>query len=210
MCRSRRRLPAILSRRARAGEFRGEDGHITIVGHVEPKVAAPGGTIHLVITAKLAPTWHVYGWAETDPKKISKPTLIVLRRTSRWRYGRPQSSVEPKAEASGLKEEPILYYHEDTVTWTVPMQVPKDAQAGEYDLAGALGFQTCTRTACDLPAGVDFQARVAVAPQPVKGTIPLASDGDQLRQSREGCRRASGVGEVEIWRCGRCGQHGLE
>jgi suppressor for copper-sensitivity B len=157
-----------------AGEFRGEEGHITIVGHVEPKVAAPGGTIHLVITAKLAPTWHVYSWAESDPKKISKPTLIVLRKTSGWRYGRPQSSVEPKTETSGLNEEPILYYHEDTVTWTVPMEVPKDAQAGEYDLAGAMGFQTCTPTACDLPAGVDFQARVAVAPQPVKGTIPLA------------------------------------
>ncbi len=113
-----------------AGEFRGEDGHITIVGHVEPKVAAPGGTIHLVITAKLAPTWHVYGWAETDPKKISKPTLIVLRKTSGWRYGKPKASVEPKAEESGLKEEPVLYYHEDAVTWTVPMQVPEGRAGG--------------------------------------------------------------------------------
>ena len=46
-----------------------------------------------------------------------------------------------------LKEEPVLYYHEDTVTWTVPMQVPKDAQPGQYELAGAIGFQTCTPTA---------------------------------------------------------------
>ncbi|NLX56084.1 MAG: hypothetical protein GXY58_13310 [Planctomycetaceae bacterium] len=156
-----------------AGEFRDEDGHITLVGHVEPKVAAPGGTIHLVVTARLAPNRHVYGWAASDPNKISKPALIVLRKTSGWRHGKPQASVEPKAVESGLPEEPIQYYHEDTVSWTVPLQVPKDAVAGQYELAGAIGFQTCTPTNCDPPRGVDFQVQVAVSPQPVRGTIPL-------------------------------------
>ena len=156
-----------------SSEFRSEEGHITFVGHVEPKVAVPGGSIHLVISAKLAPNWHVYRYAETDPEKVSKPTLIVLRKTSGWRVGKPKASPEAKPQDSGLKEEPVVYYHEDAVTWTVPLQVPKDAQPGEYELAGAIGFQTCTPTACDLPAGAAFQVKVAVAQPPVRGTIPL-------------------------------------
>jgi suppressor for copper-sensitivity B len=157
----------------KAGEFASEDGHVTISGHVEPKVAAPGGTINLVITASLAPDWHIYAWAATDPKKIAKPTLIVLRKTFGWRRGKPQASAEPKAEESGLPEEPMLYYHENQVSWTVPMEVPKEAQAGQYDLAGSLGFQTCTPAACDLPTGLDFKVSVAVAAQPVRGTVPF-------------------------------------
>ncbi len=115
----------------------------------------------------------MYRYAETDPKKVSKPTLIVLRKTSGWRVGKPKASPEAKSKDSGLKEEPVIYYHEGEVTWTVPLQVPKDAQPGEYELAGAIGFQTCTPTACDLPAGAEFQVKVAVAQQPVRGTIPL-------------------------------------
>jgi len=156
-----------------AAGFRDAEGHISLTGHIEPKVAAPGGTIHLVLSARLAPTWHVYAWAETDPQKISKPTLIVLRKTSGWRYGKPKPSSAPKSEESGLKEEPVLHYHEDEVTWTVPMQVPKDAVPGVYDLAGAIGFQTCSPSLCDMQTGVDFRAQVSVAPQPVQGTIPL-------------------------------------
>ncbi|MHB8951818.1 MAG: protein-disulfide reductase DsbD family protein [Pirellulaceae bacterium] len=154
-------------------EFQSEEGHLTLVGHVEPKVAAPGGTLHLVITGKLAPNWHVYRYAESDPEKVSKPTLIVLRKTSGWRVGKPTAVPDAKPQESGLKEEPIVYYHEGTVTWTVPLQVPKDARPGTYDIAGAIGFQTCTPTACDFPAGAEFRVPVAVAPQPARGTIPL-------------------------------------
>ncbi len=156
-----------------AGEYRSRDGHIVVTGQVEPKVAAPGGTIHLVITAALAPQWHVYGWAPTDPQGVFKPTLIVLRKTSGWRRGKPKPSVEPIAQESGLEEAPVLYYHEGTVSWTIPMEVPKDAKAGQYELAGSIGFQTCTPSLCDAPTGLDFEVQVAVAPTPVKGAVPL-------------------------------------
>jgi len=157
-----------------ANSFVDSQGHVTLTGHVEPKVAAPGGTIHLVIKAALAPDWHVYGWAATDPNKISKPTLIVLRKTHGWRRGKPEASKAPRPVESGLKEEPTLYYHEGEVSWTVPLEVPKDAPPGTYDLAGSIGFQTCTPEMCDLPAGAEFQVQVAVASQPQRGEAPLA------------------------------------
>ncbi len=145
-----------------AGVFQDEDGHITIAGHVEPKVAAPGDTVRLVLTAKLQGDWHVYRYAPIDPKKISKPTLIVLRKTAGWQYGDVAVSVKPKEEESGLEDEPILFYHEKTVSWTVPISVAKDAKPGDYDIAGGIGFQTCTPSSCDLPSAADFRVTVKV------------------------------------------------
>ncbi len=159
--------------------FQDPDHHITISGYLEPKVAAPGDTLRLVLTAKLTGDWHVYRYAPTDPKKISKPTLIVLRKTAGWKHGDVTPSSKPKEEDSGLDEEPVLYYHEGTVSWTVPISVPKDAQAGTYELAGGIGFQTCTPSACDLPLAADFQVQATVGKTQQKGQVPLAFSGNK-------------------------------
>lgn len=165
------------------GSYQDENGHITIVGHVQPQVAAPGDTLQLVLTARLESPWHVYRQAPTDPKEIAKPTLIVLRKTAGWKYGVPEASVKPKEEATDLPDVPFLYYHEGTVSWTIPITVPKDADVGEYEIAGGIAYQTCTSQACDLPTAADFQARVAVGKGTVQGELPLtftASTYDKL------------------------------
>jgi thiol:disulfide interchange protein len=158
------------------GEFAEAGKNVTILGHVEPKVAAPGNTVTLVITAKLAPEWHVYRYAPKtpdDPNAVSRPTLIVLRKTSGWEYEAPQVSSQPIKKESGLTEEPYLYYHEGTVTWRVPIRVPADAAPGSYTIAGSIGYQTCTPSVCDQPTGADFEVSVAVADQSVDGQLPL-------------------------------------
>ncbi len=157
-----------------SGNYNDAGGHVTIVGHVEPKVAAPGDTVSLVLTANLQPNWHVYRHAATDPNKISKPTLITLRKVAGWEYGAAEPSVQPKEEESGLEEEPVLYYHEGTVSWTIPLVVPEDAVPGEYPIAGGIGYQTCTPNSCDLPSAADFEVTVAVSKRAVKGRLPLA------------------------------------
>ncbi len=157
-----------------AGVFQDPEGHVTITGHLEPKVAAPGDTVRLVLTAQLHGEWHIYHYAATDPKKISKPTLIVLRKTAGWSYGDVAASAQPKQEESGLEEEPILYFHEKRVSWTIPLSVPQDAEAGVYEIAGGIGFQACTPTSCDLPLAADFQGKVAIGKVAEKGQVTLA------------------------------------
>jgi suppressor for copper-sensitivity B len=156
------------------GRFEDQAGHIVILGHVQPRVVAPGQTLELVLTAELAPSYHIYQLASVDYNKISKPTLIVLRKTSGWSYGTPQPSTPAKAEPSGLDAEPVLYYHEGTVSWTVPIQVPADAEPGDYELAGSMAFQTCTATSCDIPSAVDFSVTVVVGETVESGVRPLA------------------------------------
>lgn len=155
------------------GVFQDSAGHITIRGHVEPQVVPPGGTVNLVLTAELAPPYHIYHLDSVDPNKISKPTLIVLSKTSGWSYGPPQPSAPPNEEPSGLSEEPVLYYYEGTVTWTVPIQVPADAAPGVYELAGSMAYQICTATSCEIPTAVDFTVQVEVGPA-TPGVTPLA------------------------------------
>ncbi len=162
--------------------FKDEDGHIAITGHLEPKVAAPGDTVKLVLTAKLQGDWHVYHYAPSDPHKVSKPTLIVLRKTAGWKYGDVTPSVKPKEEESGMEEEPILYYHEGTVSWTVPISVAKDAKPGEYEIAGGIGFQTCTPAACDFPLAADFRATVTVAGRAQQGEVPLSFEASDYHK----------------------------
>ncbi len=157
-----------------SGQYKADGAHVVISGYVEPKVAAPGDTVQLVLTATLQPTWHVYRYAQTDPKKISKPTLITLRKIASWAYGDAKASLKPKEEESGLEEEPILYYHEETVSWTIPIYVPKSAAPGEYPIAGGIAYQACTPSSCDLPSAANFDVKVAVSKQAVKGRLPLA------------------------------------
>ena len=166
-----------------SGTYKDPGGNITIVGHVEPKVAAPGDTVKLVLTANLQPTWHVYRQRETAPEAGSQPTLITLRKVAGWTYRDAEASVEPKEEASGVDDEPILYTHEGTVSWTIPIQVPESAEPGEYQIAGGIGYQTCTSGSCERPTAADFDAKVAVSKQAVKGRVPLAfaaSDYDMI------------------------------
>lgn len=154
-------------------KYKDPSGHITIAGHIEPKIAAPGETVQLVLTADMQPNWHVYRYAPTDPEQISKPTLITLRKVAGWDYDSAEASVKPKEEESGLDEEPILYYHEGTVSWTIPIHVPKSAEPGEYPIAGGIGYQTCTPSGCDLPSGANFTGTISVSKQAVKGRAPL-------------------------------------
>jgi thiol:disulfide interchange protein len=156
------------------GTYNPPGGHVTLAGHLEPQVAAPGDTVKLVLTANLQPSWHVYRLEEKDPNKVSKPTLITLRKVAGWEYDSPEASVEPTAEESGLEEEPVLYYHEDTVTWTISISVPDDAKPGDYPIAGGIAFQACTANACDQPSAANFEAAVTVGTQATPGRVPLA------------------------------------
>lgn len=157
-----------------SGEYRRDGGHVTISGHFEPKTVAPGDTLALVLTAELDPDWYVYKSEPTDPEGIAKPTLIVLRKTSGWSYGQPTASPAAKEKESGIPSDPIIRYHPERVSWTVPIEVPEDAAKGEHEIAGSIAYQTCTDQTCDQPTGLDFQATVTVADDGNSGKVPLA------------------------------------
>ena len=141
--------------------FRVSRTHSTIEGRVKPANAKPGDTVQLEITITPDLHWHVYAYAEKDPKKISKPTLIAITSPA-GDHGKPKASSVPTTKETGIASEPTQSYHEIPVTWTYDLKIPKDAKPGALSIAGHVGFQTCTDSTCDPPTGAQFSTTVQI------------------------------------------------
>ncbi len=151
---------------ASKGEYRAERSHVLIRGHVEPKTVAPGGTVKIVLTAVLDDQFHIYTLNRKN--KAAKPTLIVLTGYEEgWKIGKPTTDAKPVEHDGEL-------YHERSVSWTIEVQVPKNAEKKSYFLRGTIGYQVCA-IGCDSPTAADFEAEFKVSDQPpaVSESAPL-------------------------------------
>lgn len=148
------------------GEFSNPRVHAKLRGEVTPRTVTPGSTIKLTVTAEPAPKYHVYALAERDPAKVAKPALIAWKEIQGWTASAPQPSEKPVEHETNNTDQPMEYYYEKPVTWTVELKVPDDAAPAGYVLRGLIGYQTCTNQNCDPPAGAEFSVTVAVVKQP--------------------------------------------
>lgn len=155
-------------------EYRTTSAHLTLRGKIEPETVAPGGSVTLTLTAEPDPTWHVYAYAKQDPLLISKPTLIAINEPSGWKTSHVTASAKPIEHELGLDEEPIAYFHEKPVSWSVAIIVPADAAPGAHTITGLIGYQTCTLVQCDLPTGAAFRGTVNVGTESVSGESLLS------------------------------------
>ena len=55
----------------------------------------------------------------------------------------------------------------------MPLRVPADTPPGPQEIVGRIGYQTCTRSRCDVPTGAEFRATVTVGQDPSAGSVPL-------------------------------------
>jgi suppressor for copper-sensitivity B len=157
------------------GQYQPKFLHAKLSGQISPRTILPGGVVKLTISAEPQKDFHVYAYAERDPVKVSKPTLIALKNNLGWKAGKVIASEKPIEHESGIPEEPIQTYHEKKVTWTVDLQVPPDAAPGGYELQGLIGLQTCFAKGCDPPTGAEFRVVVEVAKlNPDQGPEPLS------------------------------------
>ena len=152
-----------------------------LFGYVEPRQAAPGETVKVVLQAEpnVEQHFHVYElWNQPRPKGEdgSKPSLIVFTEKPTWLASGPtpdRAAETPPAEE--VKVGAIPYYSQ-LVTWTTSFQVPADAQPGTYTLAGLMGYHSCTPVneggQCDRPAGVTFAGKITVG-EHLDGQLPM-------------------------------------
>jgi len=149
--------------------YRADRTHTEISGQVWPAVVQPGGTVRLTITATPDRLWHAYALAAPDREnKTAKPTVIVVDgQVTPWKKSAP-------ATDSAVVEKNGDYYHEGPVSWTVDLQVPKDAAAGPYVITGGIGYQACKLGTCDTPQGATFDATIEVGGQTVDEAVPLS------------------------------------
>jgi thiol:disulfide interchange protein len=141
---------------------------IAFSGHVSPQATGPGGSFRLEITAEPEAGWHVYELsAKPGPAIGSRPTLLVFTETSGLKDSAPVASEEPVGERNNS-----LRHHEDSVSWTVELTVPGDANPGPITIEGLLGYQVCTNDNCLPMTALAFKAEVAVG-QTAQGEVPL-------------------------------------
>jgi thiol:disulfide interchange protein/DsbC/DsbD-like thiol-disulfide interchange protein len=161
---------------ASTGEYKHPNIHATLMGHLEPRAVAPGGTANLVITAEMPAGWHVYELARRDPGDLGfKPTLIALTNSSGFLSKRTTASEEPVQGPSQVPGLPAPRFYEGRVTWTTPIVIPQDTKPGQYPIEGLIGYQTCFEDArCDLPRGAGFSGTIEVRAAGESGSVPLA------------------------------------
>lgn len=131
----------------------------TFTTSVEPAEAKPGDTVNYNVSVKLAPTWHIYAYAESIPEGVAAvPTrfdafgLDGLEEAGDWAASREPHEPE---EVSGV----LAYkYYEDEVTWTLPLKVPADARGGEHSVRTQIQFQICDPKSCKPPTRVTLPA----------------------------------------------------
>ncbi|MDA1051647.1 MAG: thioredoxin family protein [Planctomycetota bacterium] len=155
-------------------EYRTTSAHITLRGTIEPATVQPGGSVTLTLTAEPDATWHVYAYAKQDPMLISKPTLIAISEPSDWKASDVTASVAPIEHEMGLEEEPVVYFHEEPVTWSMKVNVPEATAPGTYAIAGLIGYQTCTLSSCDLPSAANFRGTIEVAAASASDEVKLS------------------------------------
>ncbi len=165
-----------------AGPYRDPAAHVELVGLVTPSTVQPGDTIRIEITATPDTPYHIYDY-DVQPSDAYSKTLIAMTKTNSWSFTRATTSAatEQGTDTSGHK----VLYHEQPVTWTVEVRVPKDAAEGEYTLGGMMGYQTCTDSKCDRPAGASFTATVQVGPPTETSTVALTFGKSSYREAKQ-------------------------
>ncbi|WP_146391137.1 protein-disulfide reductase DsbD family protein [Allorhodopirellula solitaria] len=148
--------------------FQEDDYAIEWRAYVTPPTLSPGQQGKLVFTAIPVGEYHTYpGVAGDDPLS----TNFAIEDKAGLRIAAPTTDAEI------IKEEPIPglvnQFHHGEVTWTMPIEVPADAQSGEQTIRGAIGYQACTSASCLVPKGLRFEAIVNVQP----AGAPDSSDG---------------------------------
>lgn len=152
------------------GRFQASGSDAVVQGWIEPSYAAPGSTVRLMLSIEPGPGAHVYAFANRDAAAAGsgRPTLIDLQPIPHWAFDTPRADRPPLEETSDAGPESV---YDKPVAWTVNVRVPANA-SGSYPVEGAIGYQTCTRLACQFPKGVRFKGEIVVTP----GGLPAAND----------------------------------
>ncbi|GIW88933.1 MAG: hypothetical protein KatS3mg108_3257 [Isosphaeraceae bacterium] len=126
---------------------------VTYQTRIEPATAKPGDTVTLSVTVKVAPPWHIYAHAPTQPVEGPRATQFDLFDPA----GLVPSNTWTPDSPPLRKKEPafpdldVVEFHEEQVTWSTTLKVPADAQPGRRSIKAQIYFQICDETACKPP-----------------------------------------------------------
>lgn len=120
---------------------------------VVPGTAKPGDVVELQVKAKLQPGYHIYKLDKTQPEEGPRSTELDLFNTAGLKTIGDWKAVKEPIR----KKEPVfpnldvVEFYEDEAVWSIKLQVPNDAAAGQRDLQVQAYFQICNASTCSRP-----------------------------------------------------------
>ncbi len=120
---------------------------------VEPASARPGETVTYKVTAVVEEPWHIYAFSEKQPAEGPRSTQFDFYDPAGLQAGETWKSDKPPTR----KKEPAfpnldaVEFHEQQVTWSTPVTIPKDARPGKRSLQSQIYFQICRDQVCKPP-----------------------------------------------------------
>jgi thiol:disulfide interchange protein len=153
-----RRLAVLFSALAVAGAAKAapvNGGHVELELVPSVAAAAPGSTVHVAVTQKIAPGWHTY-WKNSGD--AGQPTRIAWTLPSGVTAG---EIVWPKPHR--MPERQLMTYGYDTsVTLPVPVTIPASAKPGTtVSLKARVDYLVCSDIC--IPEGADLSLDLPVA-----------------------------------------------
>ena len=94
-----------------------------------------------MITIEPTEGYHIYPLpGEIAAHQTSKPTIIAFENAGGLVPGKPAADRKPEEAKSILDASQTNRHHEHAVSFTVPLDVPKDAKPGVYKVQGLVGL----------------------------------------------------------------------
>lgn len=178
----------------------------------EDDVVEPGGKVRVGLYLTQQDGWHTY-W--TSPGEIGLPTSIDWSVPAKWGVGDHAYPAPQRFEA----EELVSFGYDDQVLLIAEMDVPQDAEPGEYQVAAKAEWLVC-KTSCipgsaelTLPVEIGeaekpadwsplfehFADQHPVSPESVGLTTELVLSADAVRpyEPFQAVLRLSGPGRLE-------------
>ncbi|MGH9939085.1 MAG: protein-disulfide reductase DsbD N-terminal domain-containing protein [Blastocatellia bacterium] len=143
---------------------------VTVSAKIDQSQLKPGQTAKLLITAKLEPGWHLYALTQPPPPRAAKVTIDesgVFKLNGAVQQPKPKIYKDPNFSQPG--EPPFMSQaFENEVTFTAPIKVADDAQAGARSLIAKFSYQVCDDQTCLRPTTKTFEIETMIAAASVK------------------------------------------
>ncbi|MEK6246847.1 MAG: hypothetical protein N2C12_01625, partial [Planctomycetales bacterium] len=147
-------------------------GGVIVSGSIDKKVVAPGNEVTLTITLDPQKDYHVSAFS--DQPSSGGPTLVVLDKRSGLDVSGPQSDKLVIDKVIPELGDLVQRYYSGPVKFSIPIKIPESAAAGNYPVAGAIGYLACGEKNCELPTGAAFSVSIPVAAASQPGNLPIA------------------------------------
>jgi thiol:disulfide interchange protein DsbD len=165
---------------------------IDISVKIDQSQLKPGQTAKLMITAKLAPGWHLYALTQPAPPRAAK---VAIDESGPFKLAGPVRQPKPKIYKDPNFSEPgkpfMSQAFENEVTFTAPIKVASDAQAGAQKLIAKFSYQVCDDQTCLRPTTKTLEIDTTIVAASVKATSTLIQP--PVKEVKEPATEISGL-----------------